>query len=161
MHTLNIPATTLLLYALRNDLELNGPKFGCGLGECGACAVLVEGDCARSCVIPVGNVGGRPIVTLEGLGTIDRPHPIQQAFITAQAAQCGFCLNGMIMATKALLDRNPRPSEIEIRKALEHHLCRCGTHLEILEAVRLAAAALGASTPSPAASKPSLGTSSA
>jgi nicotinate dehydrogenase subunit A len=98
-------------------------------------------------VVPVGNVGERQILTLEGLGSIDRPHPIQQAFITAQAAQCGYCLNGMIMATKALLDRNPRPSEHDIRQALKYHLCRCGTHLEILEAVRLAALALQAQAP--------------
>ena len=137
-HTLEIRAATPLLHALRNDLNLNGPKFGCGLGECGACAVLIDGKCVRACVVPVGNVGARQILTLEGLGSVDRPHPIQQAFITAQAAQCGYCLNGMIMATKALLDHNPSPSEHEIRQALKYHLCRCGTHLEILEAVRLA-----------------------
>ncbi len=147
VHALRIPANTSLLHALRNDLELNGPKFGCGLGECGACAVLIDGDCARACVIPVGNIGARRIVTLEGLGSIDRPHPIQQAFITAQAAQCGYCLNGMIMATKALLDRNPRPSEAEMRLALKYHLCRCGTHLEILAAVRLSAETLRALDP--------------
>jgi nicotinate dehydrogenase subunit A len=147
VHTLNIPPETSLLHALRNDLQLNGPKFGCGLGECGACAVLVHGDCVRACVIPVGNINGRPIVTLEGLGTVDRPHPIQQAFITAQAAQCGYCLNGMIMATKALLDRNPRPNDVEIKQALKYHLCRCGTHLEILEAVRLAVESLSGRGP--------------
>jgi len=141
-HSLSIPAATMLLHVLRNDLRLNGPKFGCGLGECGACSVLVDGDCVRACVVPVGNVAGRQIVTLEGLGSADRLHPIQQAFITAQAAQCGYCLNGMIMAAKALLDRNPRPSEADIRQALKYNLCRCGTHLEILEAVRLAAEAL-------------------
>jgi nicotinate dehydrogenase subunit A len=147
VHTLSIPAGTSLLHALRNDLKLNGPKFGCGLGECGACAVLVDGECVRACVVPVGNVIGRRILTLEGLGSIDRPHPIQQAFITAQAAQCGYCLNGMIMATKALLDRCPQPSEIETRRALQYHLCRCGTHLEILDAVRLAAEALRTRAP--------------
>jgi nicotinate dehydrogenase subunit A len=146
-HALDIPAQTPLLHALRNDLKLNGPKFGCGLGECGACAVLVDGDCVRACVVPVGNVVGRRIVTLEGLGSIERPHPIQQAFIEAQAAQCGYCLNGMIMATKALLDRNPRPSEVEIKQALKYHLCRCGTHLEILDAVRLAADSLAMPAP--------------
>ena len=138
-YVLNIPSATRLLHVLRNDLELNGPKYGCGLGECGACAVLVNGDCIRACVVPISNVAGCEIVTLEGLGNLDHPHPIQQAFITAQAAQCGYCLNGMIMATKALLDRNPSPTETEIRRALQYHLCRCGTHLEILQAVRLAA----------------------
>jgi nicotinate dehydrogenase subunit A len=136
-----------LLHVLRNDLQLNAPKFGCGLGECGACAVLVDGDCVRACVVPVGNVAGRQIVTLEGLGGTDRLHPIQQAFITAQAAQCGYCLNGMIMTAKAFLDRNPRPSDADIRQALQYNLCRCGTHLEILEAVRLAAAALNMPAP--------------
>lgn len=146
-HVLNIPSTTRLLYVLRNDLELNGPKYGCGLGECGACAVLVDGDCVRACVVPVSNVVGCEIVTLEGLGSPDRPHPIQQAFITAQAAQCGYCLNGMIMATKALLDRNASPTEIEIHRSLQYHLCRCGTHLEILQAVRLAAESLRLRSP--------------
>lgn len=147
VHTLNISAETPLLNVLRNDLALNGPKFGCGLGECGSCAVLIEGDCVRACVIPVGNVVGLRIVTLEGLGTADQLHPIQRAFIAAQAAQCGYCLNGMIMATKALLDRNPEPSESEIRQALKHQLCRCGTHLEILEAVRRAALDLRSAAP--------------
>jgi nicotinate dehydrogenase subunit A len=148
-HLLNIPPRTALLYVLRNDLRLNGPKFGCGLGECGACAVLVDGDCAPSCVIPVGNVVGRKIVTLEGLGTADSPHPIQRAFIAAQAAQCGYCLNGMIMAAKALLDRNVSPTDLDIKQALQYHLCRCGTHIEIVDAVRRARDALAhpASTP--------------
>ncbi len=137
-HTLELPATIPLLTVLRNDLELNGPKYGCGLGECGACAVLVDGECVRACVVPLGHVAGARVLTLEGLGSSERPHPLQRAFITAQAAQCGYCLNGMIMATKALLDRNPRPSETLIREALRHQLCRCGTHLEILAAVRLA-----------------------
>jgi nicotinate dehydrogenase subunit A len=141
-HLLDIPARTPLLHALRNDLALNGPKFGCGLGECGACAVLIDGDCVRSCVVPVGNVVGRKIITLEALGDAQHLHPIQQAFISAQAAQCGYCLNGMIMATKALLDRNARPSDPEITQALKYHLCRCGTHVEILDAVRLARDAL-------------------
>jgi nicotinate dehydrogenase subunit A len=139
----------VLLYALRNDLALNGPKFGCGLGECGACAVLIDGDCVRACVVPVGNVVGRKIVTLEGLGDAQHPHPIQQAFISAQAAQCGYCLNGMIMATKALLDRNASPSDAEIKGALKHHLCRCGTHMEILDAVRRARDAIASSPRSP------------
>ena len=141
-HLLDIPPGTALLYVLRNDLRLNGPKFGCGLGECGACAVLIDGDCVRSCVIPVGNVVGRKIVTLEGLGTAEAPHPIQRAFIAAQAAQCGYCLNGMIMAAKALLDRNVSPTDLEIKQALQYHLCRCGTHVEIVDAVRRARDAL-------------------
>jgi nicotinate dehydrogenase subunit A len=138
VHALDLPAAIPLLTVLRNDLKLNGPKYGCGLGECGACAVLIDGECVRACVVPLGNVGDSHVVTLEGLGSSERPHPIQRAFITAQAAQCGYCLNGMIMATKALLDRNPRPAEWLIREALRHQLCRCGTHLEILAAVRLA-----------------------
>lgn len=129
---------TPLLYVLRNDLELNGPKYGCGLGECGACTVLVDGVAARSCVIPVRGVAGREIVTLEGLGGPDGPGPTQQAFIECQAAQCGYCLNGMIMAVEALLRRNPEPSEQDIRRELRHNLCRCGTHVEILQAARRA-----------------------
>lgn len=128
-----------LLAVLRNDLGLNGPKYGCGLGECGACTVLLDGVAARSCVIPAGGIEGREITTLEGLGTRDAPHPVQQAFIEAQAAQCGYCLNGMIMATAALLARIPKPSDAEVRDALSHNLCRCGTHVEILRAVHRAA----------------------
>ena len=126
---------TALLYILRNDLELNGPKYGCGLGECGACCVLVEGRAVRSCTIPVGAIGGRTIVTLEGLGDPDRLHPVQQAFIEESGAQCGYCLNGMIISSVALLARNPEPQEADIREALRHNLCRCGTHVEILAAV--------------------------
>ncbi|MGN6581826.1 MAG: (2Fe-2S)-binding protein [Bordetella sp.] len=130
---------TPLLYVLRNDLELNGPKYGCGLGECGACTVLVDGVAARSCVIPVRGVVGREIMTLEGLGSPDCPGPTQQAFIECQAAQCGYCLNGMIMAVEALLRRNPDPSDQDVRQELRHNLCRCGTHVEILQAARRAA----------------------
>jgi len=133
-----------LLEVLRNDLELNGPKFGCGLGECGACTVLVDGQAVRACTVPMANMAGRSVLTLEGLGTVARPHPIQQAFIDAQAAQCGYCLNGMIMSTKALLDRNPDPTVQEAREALRYNLCRCGTHIEILDAVLRAARALAA-----------------
>jgi nicotinate dehydrogenase subunit A len=129
---------TPLLYVLRNDLALNGPKYGCGLGECGACTVLVDGVAARSCVIPVRGVVGREVTTLEGLGGPDCPGPTQQAFIECQAAQCGYCLNGMIMAIEALLRRNPDPSEQDIRQELRHNLCRCGTHVEILQAARRA-----------------------
>jgi len=137
-HEVAAAADAPLLLVLRNDLGLNGPKYGCGLGECGACLVLVDGVAARSCVIPAAGVTGREITTLEGLGTRDRLHPVQQAFIDAQAAQCGYCLNGMIIATVALLRRRPRPSEEQVCAALSHNLCRCGTHLEILQAVRRA-----------------------
>ncbi len=136
-------ADTPLLYILRNDLGLNGPKYGCGLGECGACTVLIDGVAARSCVIPFPGAAGRPVTTLEGLGTAAAPHPVQQAFIDEQAAQCGYCLNGMIMTAKALLDRNPDPTDDDIRRELSGNLCRCGTHIEILRAVRRAAARTG------------------
>jgi nicotinate dehydrogenase subunit A len=132
-------ADTPLLHILRNDLGLNGPKYGCGLGECGSCTVLIDGVPARSCVIPFPAVAGRAVTTLEGLGTAGDPHPVQRAFIAEQAAQCGYCLNGMIMTAKALLDRNPRPTDDEIRRELSGNLCRCGTHVEILRAVRRAA----------------------
>jgi nicotinate dehydrogenase subunit A len=132
-------ADTPLLLILRNDLQLNGPKYGCGLGECGACTVIIDGVAARSCVFPLSGAVGRDIVTLEGLGTRQTPHPVQQAFIDEQAAQCGYCLNGMIMTAKALLDRNPNPSEAEVRTELSGNLCRCGTHIEILRAVLRAA----------------------
>ncbi|NWD42630.1 (2Fe-2S)-binding protein [Pseudomonas yamanorum] len=132
-------ADTPLLLILRNDLQLNGPKYGCGLGECGACTVIIDGVAARSCVFPLSGAVGRDIVTLEGLGTRETPHPVQQAFIDEQAAQCGYCLNGMIMTAKALLDRNPNPSEAEVRTELSGNLCRCGTHIEILRAVLRAA----------------------
>jgi len=135
-HEVAATAETPLLYVLRNDLGLNGPKFGCGLGQCGACAALVGGNLARTCSIALRDVGDDPIVTLEGLGTMQKPHPLQKAFIDAQAAQCGYCSNGMIMAAKALLDRNPKPSEEEIKDALADQLCRCGTHNRIVSAVR-------------------------
>lgn len=135
---IQVMADTPLLLVLRNDLALNGPKYGCGLGECGACTVLIDGIAARSCVIPALGVVDRAITTLEGLGDRDHLHPVQRAFIEEQAAQCGYCLNGMIMTTKALLDRNPAPSDGEIRRALSGNLCRCGTHIEILRAVQRA-----------------------
>ena len=125
---------TALLHVLRNDLELNGPKYGCGLGECGACTVLIDGVAARSCVIPVGAAVGRQVTTLEGLGTLESPGATQQAFIDCQAAQCGYCLNGMIMTVEALLRRHPQATEQELRSELQHNLCRCGTHVEILQA---------------------------
>ena len=137
-HSVEAESGAALLYVLRNDLALNGPKYGCGLGECGACTVIIDGIAARSCVVPLGLAEGRMIVTLEGLGTVEALHPVQQAFVDAQAAQCGYCLNGMIMTVKALLDRNPDPDENEIRNELRFNLCRCGTHVEILRAARLA-----------------------
>jgi nicotinate dehydrogenase subunit A len=128
-----------LLYLLRNDLALNGPKFGCGLGECGACTVLLDGTPTRACVTTAKVALGHEITTLEGLGTRAALHPVQQAFIEEQAAQCGYCLSGMIMTAKALLDRDPHPSEETIRRELSRNLCRCGTHVEILRAVQRAA----------------------
>ena len=139
IHDVDAAPDTALLYVLRNDLELNGPKYGCGLGECGACAVLIDGVAARSCVIPIEGCIGRDIVTLEGLGTREHPDLVQQAFIHEQAAQCGYCLNGMIIATKALLLRSPRPSDDEVMEALRHQLCRCGAHVEIMRAAMRAA----------------------
>jgi nicotinate dehydrogenase subunit A len=138
-HEVDVDADAALLYVLRNDLGLNGPKYGCGLGECGACTVLIDGLAARSCVIPISGCAGRAVVTLEGLGSRDDPDPVQQAFIAEQAAQCGYCLNGMIMTTKALLKINPHPSEAEAREALRYNLCRCGAHIEIMRAVMRAA----------------------
>ncbi|HYA17724.1 MAG TPA: (2Fe-2S)-binding protein [Bryobacteraceae bacterium] len=134
--TLDLDPSAPLLYALSDDLELRGPKFGCGLGQCGACTALVNGAAVRSCVTPVSTVIGKEIVTLEGLGTPEKPHPIQQAFIDEQAAQCGFCLNGVILTAKAFLDRNPRASESEIEQALSTVLCRCFTHTRMHAAIR-------------------------
>ena len=134
---------TPLLYVLRNDLALNGAKFGCGLAQCGACTVLVDGKPVFSCITEIGSLAAAEIITLEGLGTIAKPHPLQQAFIDEQAAQCGYCSNGMIMSAKALLDRNPRPSEEQVRDELAANLCRCGTHNRIIRAVLRAAAAMG------------------
>jgi nicotinate dehydrogenase subunit A len=139
IHEVSAAPDTALLYVLRNDLELNGPKYGCGLGECGTCTVLIDGVAARACAIPVSGCIGRAIVTLEGLGSRDRLDPVQQAFIDEQAAQCGYCLNGMVMMTKALLNVNPRPSEADIVNALRYNLCRCGAHVEILRAAMRAA----------------------
>lgn len=138
-HVVEAARDTALLYVLRNDLALNGPKYGCGLGECGSCTVLIDDVAARSCVIPIEGCVGRDILTLEGLGSRDHPDPVQEAFIEEQAAQCGYCLNGMIMSTKALLLRSPQPSEAEIREALRYNLCRCGAHIEIMRAAMRAA----------------------
>ena len=142
-HHVPVAPTTKLIHVLRNDLALNGPKFGCGLGECGACMVLVDGVGARSCCISLAQVGGREVTTLEGLVEQGRPGRVQRAFIAEQAAQCGYCLNGMIVATESLLRRVAHPSEAQIRAELAHNLCRCGTHVEILRAVRRAAAEAG------------------
>jgi len=128
-----------LLYALRNDLELKGPRFGCGKGQCGACSVLIDGAVVRSCVTPMSSVKDRPVTTLEGLGSSAKPSVVQAAFIEEQAAQCGYCINGMVMAATALLKSNPQPSETQIREALATHLCRCGTHTRIVKAVQRAA----------------------
>jgi nicotinate dehydrogenase subunit A len=130
---------TPLLYVLRNDGGLSGPKFGCGLGQCGACTVIVDGAVARSCITPIASVERAKITTLEGLGTATSLHKLQQAFLDEQAAQCGYCTNGMIMTAKALLDRNPHPQEADIKQALVGNLCRCGSHLRIVKAVRRAA----------------------
>jgi nicotinate dehydrogenase subunit A len=143
--TRSVPAEpdTPLLYVLRNDLELNGAKFGCGMAQCGACTVLVDGKAVRSCVTDIGSLANAEITTLEGLGTIDKPHALQRAFIEEQAAQCGYCINGMIMSAKALLDRNPKPTENDVRQALAANLCRCGTHNRIVRAVLRAANEMG------------------
>ena len=139
MHSVPAEPDTPLLYVLRNDLGLNAAKFGCGLAQCGACTVLVDGKPVRSCATPIDTFGQSEITTLEGLGTIERPHPLQAAFIAEQAAQCGYCIAGMIMSAKALLDRNPQPSEADVRQGLAGNLCRCGTHNRIVRAVLRAA----------------------
>jgi nicotinate dehydrogenase subunit A len=128
--------TMPLLYALRNDLGLKGPRFGCGLGQCGACTVHLDGVAVRSCVLPIAGASGRRIVTLEGLGTPEKPHPLQQAFIDEQAVQCGYCINGMIMQSAALLATNKQPTDAQIKDALANNLCRCGTHLRIVRAIK-------------------------
>jgi nicotinate dehydrogenase subunit A len=135
----NTEPDTMLLYVLRGDLALRGPKFGCGLSQCGACTVIMDGNTVRSCTTPVNVARNRSITTLEGLGTVARLHPLQKAFIEEQAGQCGYCLNGMIMTAKVLLDKNPRPTDADIKKALDGNLCRCGSHLRIVRAVKRAA----------------------
>jgi nicotinate dehydrogenase subunit A len=143
--TRSVPAEpdTPLLYVLRNDLALNGAKFGCGLAQCGACTVLVNGQATRSCVTPIDALAGADIVTLEGLGTAEKPHALQRAFMDEQAAQCGYCINGMIMTAKALLDHTPKPTERDVREALAGNLCRCGTHNRIVRAILRAADEMG------------------
>jgi nicotinate dehydrogenase subunit A len=135
-HEIQAAPDTPLLYVLRNDLQLNGPKFGCGLGQCGACTVHLGGAPVRSCVTPVSAALQQPVVTIEGLGTPRAPHPLQCAFIDEQAAQCGYCISGMIMTAAALLSKTPHPTELQVREALGANLCRCGTHLRILRAIR-------------------------
>jgi nicotinate dehydrogenase subunit A len=138
MHAVDVDPSTPLLYVLSDDLALKGPKFGCGLGQCGSCAVIVKGQAIRSCITPVKSVEGVEITTLEGLGTIDKPHPLQQAFIEEQAAQCGFCVNGVIMTAKAFLDKNPKANDQEIQQAMSGVLCRCFTHTRMLRAIHRA-----------------------
>jgi nicotinate dehydrogenase subunit A len=149
-HTIDADGTTPLLYILRDDLSLNGARFGCGLGQCGACTVLVDGKAVLSCMTPAIVAQGRPITTLEGLGTAENPGPLQRAFIDEQAAQCGFCIPGMIMRAHALLQRNASPSEAEIRDHMQPNLCRCGTHMRILAAVRRAAGTMRSAGSAPA-----------
>ncbi len=143
MKTVDVEPSVPLLYVLRNDIGLQGPKFGCGLGQCGACTVIIRGEAVRSCIRPVSAVGGAEVTTLEGLATDGVLHPIQQAWIDEQVPQCGFCQNGQIMTAKALLDTNPRPSEQDVRTGLAGHLCRCGTHNRIIAAVLRAANGTG------------------
>lgn len=142
VHSLDLDPATPLLYALSDDLELRGPKFGCGLGQCGACTVIVKGQAMRSCVTPVRAIEGQEVTTLEGLGTIEKPHPIQQAFIEENAAQCGFCLSGVILTAKAFLDKNPKPSQAEIQQAMSGVLCRCFANVRMLKAIEKAAGRL-------------------
>jgi len=134
-HTVDVDPATPLLYVLSDDLQLNGPKFGCGLGQCGCCTVLIKGQAVRSCITPVSTVNGAEVTTLEGLGTVEKPHPIQQAFIDEQAVQCGFCLSGVILTAKAYLDRNPKASESDVRNAMSGVLCRCGANTRMLKAI--------------------------
>jgi nicotinate dehydrogenase subunit A len=131
-----------LLYALRNDLRLNGPKYGCGMAQCGSCTVIMDGNAIRSCVTELKAAANRPVTTLEGLGSTKKMHKIQQAFVDEQAVQCGYCINGMIMSSKALLDKNPKPTDAQIKEALAGNLCRCGTHIRILRAVKRASGQL-------------------
>jgi nicotinate dehydrogenase subunit A len=145
MHEVDADPQCPLLYVLRDNLSMNNPRFGCGLGQCGACTVLMDGRAVRSCMLPVLRATGHEIVTLEGLGTPDKPHPVQVAFIEEQTFQCGYCLNGWVLTAKALLDKNPNPSDAEMRSAFESLVCRCGSHMGIFAAVRRAAASASAS----------------
>ena len=160
-HSVSADPDTPLLYVLRNDLQLNAAKFGCGLGQCGSCTVLIDGAPALSCVTPIMLLAGRQITTLEGLGSLEDPGPLQRAFIEEQAAQCGYCIPGMMMRAQALLQRNPRATDAEIRAYLEPNLCRCGTHLRILRAVRRAATLMGGPSSPPATPPPAPSTAGA
>jgi nicotinate dehydrogenase subunit A len=135
-HTVDVDPATPLLYVLSDDLDYSAPKFGCGLGQCGACTVIVKGEAIRSCVTTVGAVAGAEVTTLEGLGTIEKPHPIQQAFIDEQAVQCGFCINGVIMTAKAFVDRNPKATDTQIQQAMSNVLCRCHVHTRMMAAIQ-------------------------
>jgi nicotinate dehydrogenase subunit A len=137
-HAVTVDADTPLLYVLRDNLNLKGPRFGCGLSQCGACTVIIDGTAVRSCVYPASTAKGHKITTLEGLGSLAKPDPLQQAFIDEQAVQCGYCINGMIMTAKALLVTNPHPTEAQIKQALSANLCRCGTHMRIVRAIQRA-----------------------
>jgi nicotinate dehydrogenase subunit A len=139
LQTVSAASDTPILYVLRNDLALNGPKFGCGLSQCGACTVLIDGRAMRSCVYPLSRVADQPVVTLEGLGTAEAPHPLQRAFLDEQAGECAYCVNGMLMVSTALLSQNPSPTEADIRQALNGNLCRCGSHARFVRAVQRAA----------------------
>jgi nicotinate dehydrogenase subunit A len=141
MHVVDVDSASPLLYVLRDDLALNNPRFGCGLGQCGACTVLVDNRAVRSCTLPVSRAEGKDIVTLEGLGTPDNPHPVQKAFIEEKTFQCGYCLNGWVITAKALLDRTPDPTDEQMKAAFENLICRCGSHVGIFAAVRRAAQA--------------------
>lgn len=143
-HSVAAEPDTPLLYILRNDLGLSGPKFGCGLAQCGACTVLAGGEAIRSCSVPVSAAARKDITTLEGIGTPEKPHPLQAAFVAEQAAQCGYCISGMIMQAKALLDRNAKLSDGELRQGMAGNLCRCGTHTRIVKAIKRAAKDMGA-----------------
>jgi nicotinate dehydrogenase subunit A len=138
---LDTDPTTPLLYVLRDDLQLNGPRFGCGLSQCGACTVIMNGAAVRSCSLPVSAAQGKSVTTLEGLGSVEHPHALQKAFIEEQAAQCGFCMNGIIMNAKVLLDKNANPTVVDIKQALANVLCRCGSHLRVIKAIQRAARA--------------------
>ena len=135
-HTVDVDPSTPLLYVLSDDLELRGPKFGCGIGLCGCCTVLIKGRPVRSCITPVSSVAGSDIMTLEGLGSVEKPHAIQKAFVDEQAMQCGFCLSGVILTAKAALDLNPKATDAQLRQALTSVLCRCGTHTRMLKAIK-------------------------
>lgn len=135
-HMVDVDPATPLLYVLSDDLALRGPKFGCGLGQCGACTVIVKGQAVRSCITPVSSVAGSEITTLEGIGTVERPHPIQKAFIDEQAMQCGFCVNGVVMTAKAFLDQTPKATDAQIRQAMSGVLCRCHAHLRMMRAIK-------------------------